>query len=137
HFGRSRTRVEGGGVMRVSGRFEARTLLLFAEEGPDSVSRNSDHARSLTLSPTTAAEGWGGGRSYPVARSGDSFLWSRTMKAVAKSGVSRLSPGVATKIAMNRPPINNVRALTRRISSASRLLRKRMAASMKYSLPKR
>ena len=59
------------------------------------------------------------------------------MKAVPNKGVSRLSPGVMTKPAMNSPAKKILALLCWRRSSASAGERKRVAASAKYSRPNR
>ena len=60
-------------------------------------------------------------------------MW--TMKAMPNSGVARLTTGIDTKAAMNRPAVNTVAALSLRIALASAGERNRIAASSKYSRP--
>ena len=60
-------------------------------------------------------------------------MW--TMKAMPNNGVARLTIGIDTNAAMNRPAVNTVAALSLRIALASAGERKRIAASSKYSRP--
>ena len=73
--------------------------------------------------------------SISSGRGPDSRLCMWTMNAMPNSGVARLTIGIETKAAMNRPAVNTVAALSLRIALASAGERNRIAASSKYSRP--